>query len=72
MPLTFAELHTFAKFGLDDKPAMLLGMDVLSLCTKVSVDFKRREATFTLPKNAERDDGYVSPLRDSASRILQR
>jgi hypothetical protein len=26
----------------------LLGMDVLSICQKVTVDFKRREATFTL------------------------
>jgi len=51
MPLTFAELHTFARFGLEDKPAMLLGMDVLSLCRRVSVDFKRREATFTLARD---------------------
>jgi len=27
---------------------MLLGMDVLSLCDRVTVDFDRREATFTL------------------------
>ncbi len=48
VPLAFAELHTFARFGLADRPAMLLGMDVLSICKKVTVDFKRREATFTL------------------------
>jgi hypothetical protein len=27
---------------------MLLGMDVLSQCDRVTVDFVRREATFTL------------------------
>ncbi len=48
VPLAFADLHTFARFGLADRPAMLLGMDVLGLCQKVTVDFKRREATFTL------------------------
>ncbi len=48
VPLAFAELHTFQRFGLQDRPAMLLGMDVLSICQKVTVDFKRREATFTL------------------------
>jgi predicted aspartyl protease len=48
MPLAFAKLHTFERFGLTDKPAMLLGMDVLALCQKVTVDFKRREATFIL------------------------
>jgi predicted aspartyl protease len=48
VPLAFAELHTFARFGLTDRPAMLLGMDVMSTCRRVTVDFKRREASFTL------------------------
>ena len=48
MRLAFADLHTFDRYGLSDKPAMLLGMDVLSLCDRVTVDFDRREATFTL------------------------
>ncbi len=48
MPLAFADLHTFHRFGLVDQPAMLLGMDVLKLCGRVTVDFKRREASFTL------------------------
>ncbi len=48
MALAFADLHTFHRFGLVDQPAMLLGMDVLKLCAKVTVDFKRREASFIL------------------------
>jgi predicted aspartyl protease len=48
MPLAFAELPIFARFGLTRRPALLLGMDVLSLCRKVTVDLRRREATFTL------------------------
>ncbi len=48
IPLAFADLHTFRRFGLTDQPAMLLGMDVLRLCGRVTVDFKRREASFTL------------------------
>ena len=48
MRLAFADLHTFDRYGLSDKPAMLLGMDVLSLCDRVTVDFDRREAPFTL------------------------
>ena len=48
MPLAFAQLHTFDRFGLTHQPALLLGMDVLSLCQKVTVDLRRREATFTL------------------------
>jgi hypothetical protein len=48
MPLAFADLPIFARFGLSRRPALLLGMDVLSLCRKVTVDLRRREATFTL------------------------
>ena len=48
MPLGFAQLPIFGRFGLSDQPALLLGMDVLSQCQRVSVDLRRREATFTL------------------------
>jgi predicted aspartyl protease len=48
MPLAFAQLPIFDHFGLSHDPALLLGMDVLSLCQRVSVDLRRREATFTL------------------------
>ncbi len=48
MLLAFAQLHIFDRFGLTRQPALLLGMDVLSLCRKVTVDLRRREATFTL------------------------
>jgi len=48
MSLGFAPLPIFDRFGLTDTPAILLGMDVLSMCRRVSVDLRRREATFTL------------------------
>ncbi len=48
MPLAFAPLPVFGRFGLARQPALLLGMDVLSQCQRVSVDLRRREATFTL------------------------
>jgi hypothetical protein len=48
MSLGFAPLPIFDRFGLANTPAMLLGMDVLSTCRRVSVDLRRREATFTL------------------------
>jgi predicted aspartyl protease len=48
MPLAFADLPIFNYLGLANTPALFLGMDVLSQCEKVSVDIRRREATFTL------------------------
>ena len=48
LPLAFASLPIFDHFGLGNEPALLLGMDVLSHCQRVSVDLRRREATFKL------------------------
>jgi predicted aspartyl protease len=48
MPLAFAALPIFDYLGLSDTPTLFLGMDILSQCERVSVDIRRREATFTL------------------------
>ena len=48
LPMAFAPLNTFAFFGLEHKPALLLGMDILSKCKRVTIDFKRREVGFSL------------------------
>ena len=48
-PIAYADLHTFTQFHLDDEPALLLGMDILHLFRRVSVDFRRREAVFVTP-----------------------
>lgn len=46
MPIGFADVHPFRQLKLQDRPAMLLGMDVLRLFDRVSVDFARREVRF--------------------------
>lgn len=46
MPIAYCNVKTFAKFGVDDVPAILLGMDVLKGFQRVAVDFKRREVRF--------------------------
>ena len=48
MAIGFGQLNTFERFGLVRQPALLLGMDVLSKFRKVSIDVRRREATFSL------------------------
>lgn len=48
MQLAFAQDHIFDHLDLVKEPALLLGMDVLHLCRRVSVDVRRREATFSL------------------------
>jgi hypothetical protein len=50
----FADLHTFALWGLSDQPAALIGMDVLRLFKSVTLDFKDREVRFHIPKEMVR------------------
>ena len=49
-PVAFADLHTFRMWNLVDRPAILLGVDVLSRFESVCLDFARDEVRFRLPE----------------------
>ncbi|WP_457309460.1 retropepsin-like aspartic protease [Sphingomonas sp. UYAg733] len=49
VPLAFADAPPFDRFGLRDKPALILGMSSLKLFRRVEIDFANREILFTLP-----------------------
>ncbi|NIJ06452.1 putative aspartyl protease [Sphingomonas vulcanisoli] len=46
MPIAYCDVATFRKFGIGDKPAILIGMDVLRGFERVAVDFRRRQVRF--------------------------
>ena len=48
----FAPLHIFSLWGLNDRPAMLVGVDILRHFDEVSLDFGRREVVFLRARNA--------------------
>jgi hypothetical protein len=52
LPIAFADLHTFHLWDLSDRPAILLGVDVLSRFDSVELDFARGEVRFRLPASA--------------------
>ena len=52
-PVAFADLHTFQLWRLNDKPAILLGVDILSRFEYVSLDFPRGEVRFKVPGHGE-------------------
>lgn len=54
LPVTFADNFAFKALKLDNKPAILLGMDALKLFDRVMVDFANRRVGFDLPKGAAR------------------
>ncbi len=47
--IAFADAHPFKRYGLEGKPAMLLGMDTLRSFRRVSVDFAQRKVRFLPP-----------------------
>jgi len=45
----FADLHVFDLWRLQDRPTILIGVDVMKSFEAVTLDFGRREVIFTLP-----------------------
>jgi predicted aspartyl protease len=57
LPVAFADVAPFKKFGLARKPALLLGMDALRSFRRVDIDFPNRQVRFLMPKK-----GYVPDI----------
>ena len=52
--IAFSDAPLFAELGLDDRPALLLGMATLSIFDSIDLDFANRRVQFTLPPGAIR------------------
>lgn len=52
LPVAFADVAPFERFGLIDRPAMLLGMDALRMFRRVDIDFANREVRLRLPRDS--------------------
>ena len=50
LPIAFIDVKPFEKFGLTDRPAVLLGMDALRLFRRVDIDFANREVRLRMPR----------------------
>lgn len=53
--VVFADAHAFRKLGLDQKPALLLGMNAMRAFKKVSIDFANRKFRVVLPEQSAAD-----------------
>lgn len=54
LPITFANNYAFTALKMQDRPAILLGMDALRLFDRVMIDFGNRRVGFDLPSGVER------------------
>ncbi|MEO5938270.1 MAG: aspartyl protease family protein [Sphingomonas sp.] len=48
--MSFADVPPFARLGLSDKPALILGMGSLRMFRRIEIDFVNRAIAFTLPR----------------------
>ena len=63
IPVAFADAEPFKRFGLANKPALLLGMDALRLFDRVSVDFANKQVRFILPDQSAVERRTLVALR---------
>lgn len=50
--IAFADAPPFKQFGMEKRPALLLGMDILRQFDQVAIDFPKRKIHFLPPKHA--------------------
>ncbi len=55
LPIVFADSHAFGRLGLQEKPALMLGMNALRGFEKVSIDFAKRKLRVVLPEQGSLD-----------------
>ena len=53
LPVAFADVAPFKRFGLTRKPALLLGMDALKSFHRVEIDFANRQVRFRMRNPGE-------------------
>ncbi len=63
LPVAYGNSPAFEILNLARRPAMLLGMDVLTLFERVAVDFTNRRVTFDMPDGARLRDNSALAMR---------
>jgi predicted aspartyl protease len=61
--IAFDDAHVFERFGLSNKPAMLLGMDMMAAFSRVSIDFARRRVRLVRAGDASGPEVRFNPGR---------
>lgn len=68
VPIAFADVTPFQVFGLDQQPALLLGMDLMENFRKVSLDFRARKVRFQL-RRCRQQSIIINTAPQAASRM---
>lgn len=55
LSVAFADAHIFRQLDLENKPALLLGMNAMRAFDRISIDFAAKKVRFVLPGTSMRD-----------------
>jgi len=55
LSVVFADAHIFRQLELEDRPALLLGMNAMKAFDRISIDFAAKKVRFVLPGTSMRD-----------------
>lgn len=68
LPVAFSDAHIFRQLDLENKPALLLGMNAMRAFDRISIDFASKKVHFVLPRTS-----MAEPFRlASVDKILAR
>ena len=54
LSVAFADAHIFRQLKLENKPALLLGMNAMKAFDRISIDFAAKKVRFVLPATSMR------------------
>jgi predicted aspartyl protease len=60
LSVAFADAHIFRQLNLDDRPALLLGMNAMKAFDRISIDFAAKKVRFVLPGTSMRKSVRVA------------
>ena len=60
LSIAFADAHIFKQLDLEDRPALLLGMNALRAFDRISIDFAAKKVRFVLPGTSMRNDVRIA------------
>ena len=58
--IAFADVHTFRAIGIDERPALLLGMNALQAFESLTIDMRAKKLRFVMPAPAGQTSRYAA------------
>jgi predicted aspartyl protease len=62
IPIMFTESPTFETLGMDDRPALILGINALRLFRRVAIDFAKQQVLFDLPRGVRERESMIGAI----------